>query len=591
MFHPKIWFLSSHLFIATSCHGFLHRNKPTKLPHQGPPSTASNLKVSIPFEDTDDTTTSTTFFDIDDLECDAEYTESSTMTSTLSQGTEESDIILSWEPDVADRIREMVVAATTTKRSSYDDDVGKPLLVGVVGNPGSGKTTSCFSLKEILSDIGCFVMPFDGYHIPMADLEASSNAEDLIYRRGAPDTFNPDQLLNDIQRIKTSTDEKVITLPGFDHEKGDPEPDEHEFRRDEHNIVLVEGLYLLHDDAAWRDIAQQFDYSIFVNANVDVCIERLKIRNQCIPGYTKEEIEIRCEAVDRANAMIVERSKARASLCVDSAAQRTITTTISDGTPESDIQRTWENDVAEEIREELSFRELSGSTGEPYMLAIAGGPGSGKTTSCQVLSELLDDVGCMVVPFDGYHKPISSLQKDPNAADLLYRRGSPDTFDTQRLKADLTRIRNGDEACVSIPGFNHAIGDPENDVYKVERGKHKVVLCEGLYLLHDDEEWKGMKNLFDYSVFMDADVDNCIERLKVRNKCVPGASEEEIELRCENVDRVNANIIDNSKSRADLVVESVVNVDTDPSQEKQKHDDEEKESTGHTDNVLPFWKI
>ena len=96
------------------------------------------------------------------------------------------------------------------------------------GNPGSGKTTSCHSLKDILSDIGCFVLPFDGYHIPMADLEASPNAEDLIYRRGAPDTFYPGKLLDDIKRIKNSRSESIIRIPGFDHEKGDPEPDQHE---------------------------------------------------------------------------------------------------------------------------------------------------------------------------------------------------------------------------------------------------------------------------------------------------------------------------------------------------------------------------
>jgi len=53
---------------------------------------------------------------------------------------------------------------------------------------------------------------------------------------------------------------------------------------------------------------------------VDVCIERVKIRNQCIPGYTPEEIEVRCEKVDRVNAMTVMRSKDRAHVVVDSSA-------------------------------------------------------------------------------------------------------------------------------------------------------------------------------------------------------------------------------------------------------------------------------
>lgn len=42
----------------------------------------------------------------------------------------------------------------------------------------------------------------------------------------------------------------------------------------------------------------------FIDADIDLYIDRRKIRNQCIPGYTKEEIELRCDMVDRANALI-----------------------------------------------------------------------------------------------------------------------------------------------------------------------------------------------------------------------------------------------------------------------------------------------
>jgi hypothetical protein len=61
-----------------------------------------------------------------------------------------------------------------------------------------------------------------------------------------------------------------------------------------------------------------FDLTIFMNSNVNDCIERLKIRNQCIPGYTPQEICERCERVDRANAMIVSKSKSRAHFIVES---------------------------------------------------------------------------------------------------------------------------------------------------------------------------------------------------------------------------------------------------------------------------------
>mmetsp|Transcript_17475 Transcript_17475/g.29019 ORF Transcript_17475/g.29019 Transcript_17475/m.29019 type:complete len:534 (-) Transcript_17475:26-1627(-) len=477
----------------------------------------------------------------DDELCPIEPLAESAMTSTFAEGTPEDDIILTWEPDLAEEIKENLA-----KRSAD----GRPYMIAVIGIPGSGKTTSCFSLSDLLDD--CFVLPFDGYHLAMEELEKSPNSEDLIYRRGAPDTFDPARLDKDLGRIRDSS-EPIIQIPGFDHSLGDPEPNAHEFNRDQHKVVLCEGLYLLHDDEQWDSLKKRFDMSIFVEANVDVCVERLKIRNLCIPGYTEEEIIVRVDLVDRTNAETVEKSKQYATRCVESAAQRSMTTTIADGTPETDIEVSWEEGVAAKIRKDLETR----SADEPYMVSIVGGPGSGKTTSCGVLLDLLEDLGCMMIPFDGYHYPMRELQKMPNATDLIYRRGAPDTFDAAKLKKDLERIRSGtSETIIRTPGFDHAVGDPAPDEHEFDRTKHRVVLCEGLYLLHDEDEWKSVNEIFDYSIFVNADVDACIERLKIRNKCIPGYTEEEIETRCEVVDRTNAMIVDKSKSRASKVVES-----------------------------------
>ena len=290
------------------------------------------------------------------LSSSVEDCEVEVFTSTFAEGTEEGDIILSWEPDVAEQIRQNL----------KHHPKNQPYIVGLVGNPGSGKTTSCTALADLLD--GCMVMPFDGYHYPVKELQQMPNADDLLYRRGAPDTFDAVKLQQDLKRIRYGT-EATIDIPGFDHSAGDPEPAQHVFRRDEHHIVLCEGLYLLHDDDAWSCTKDLLDYTIFVNADVDLCVERLKIRNQCIPGYTREEIDERCEVVDRANANTVERSKHRADLVVDSAAQRSLTTTISDGTPDSEIELSWEGEIAERIRRELA----ASNADRPYMLSVVGG--------------------------------------------------------------------------------------------------------------------------------------------------------------------------------------------------------------------------
>lgn len=166
-------------------------------------------------------------------------------------------------------------------------------------------------------------MPHDGYHYTMDYLKSFANSDDAIYRRGAPDTFDPASLYRDMDRIRNNTlNEDMIRVPGFDHANGDPTPDQHIFDRNHHHVVICEGLYLLHDQDGWEPIKDLLDFSIFMESDVDICVERVKIRNQCIPGYSPEEIVERAEKVDRINAMTVLHSKYRADVVVESTATK-----------------------------------------------------------------------------------------------------------------------------------------------------------------------------------------------------------------------------------------------------------------------------
>mmetsp|Transcript_31879 Transcript_31879/g.77424 ORF Transcript_31879/g.77424 Transcript_31879/m.77424 type:complete len:423 (+) Transcript_31879:381-1649(+) len=264
-----------------------------------------------------------------------------------------SNVQITWEPNAAQHIRNLHRVSNPTR----------PLMIGVVGIPGSGKSTSCDILAEFLQDdekllsqleskssngkkrrknnngkknkdsffgtstdgntqepLKPLVMPMDGYHYSMAQLLEFPNAEDAIYRRGACDTFDSEGLARDLERIAHGL-EPIVQIPGFDHARGDPTPAQHTFSRDQHNVVICEGLYLLHDQDGWERIQKYLDWTIYIKADVDTCIERLKERNKCIPGYSAEEIAVRCDAVDRVNALLASDTASKyAAQIVDSGA-------------------------------------------------------------------------------------------------------------------------------------------------------------------------------------------------------------------------------------------------------------------------------
>ena len=520
----------------------------------------------------------------------------------------------SWEKKAAARIA----------REMKEDVSRRPYMVAIAGIPGSGKTISSFLLQSLLEKnhgIIATIAPHDGYHYPLEYLKTHfPDSEDAIYRRGAPDTFDPAGLYRDLDRIRNHTEETIVKLPGFDHSKGDPEPEAHIFDRERHEVVICEGLYLLHDKDGWEDIASLFDLKIYMEQDLETCLERVKIRNRVIPGYTPEEIDARTEVVDRKNAETAMASKSRADLIVQ-AIQRVkpsrpslteaellnITSTFiaplypvdNNEHTASSIDHDWQMDITSRPRSDSlmddHFRPLSREPSmakdehqeppppaaqflgtwepvmaerikmryhkmkkekRPFMVALVGLPGGGKSVSSFLLASMLDEkkLDCFVTPHDGYHYPLEYLKTQPDADDLIYRRGAPETFDPVALHRDLLRIRDGDEQVIKLPAFNHARGDPEPDTHIFDRRRHKIVMCEGLYLLHNGHGWEDIAKIFDLTIFLNTPLETCLERVKIRNQCIPGYTPEEIAVRTEVVDRVNALTVVASKTRADYIV-------------------------------------
>ncbi len=180
----------------------------------------------------------------------------------------------------------------------------------------------------------------------------------------------------------------------------------------------------------------------------------------------------------------------------------------------------------------------------PWLVALAGIPGAGKSTVAAAVAARVP--GAVMVPMDGYHLPRAAL-----TADGLARRGAPDTFDPDALRADLLSLREDGRGAFSA--FDHATKDPQPGAVVVLPGV-PLVIVEGLYLLL--RSWR-LADLFDVSVFLDCDLETALDRVAARHlACGLAATPGDARHRADTNDRRNARTVldDGGCERADLVV-------------------------------------
>jgi fructokinase len=84
----------------------------------------------------------------------------------------------------------------------------------------------------------------------------------------------------------------------------------------------------------------------------------------------------------------------------------------------------------------------------------------------------------------------------------------------------------------------------------VVEGRHRIVVTEGTYLLHDRPPWDGLAGLFDHTVFASAPEAVLRERL-VRRWLDHGLDPAAAEARAAGNDLANARVVQGSRRMAD----------------------------------------
>lgn len=181
------------------------------------------------------------------------------------------------------------------------------------------------------------------------------------------------------------------------------------------------------------------------------------------------------------------------------------------------------------------------------LVAIAGPPGSGKSTIAESLREVLPENSAVVVPMDGFHFDDIVL----NQRGLRQRKGAPETFDFRGFAALIRRLRAG-EPEVAIPVFDRSI-ELSRAGAAIVGSDVKFVLVEGNYLLLDEEPWSGLGELFDFSIFIDVPRGELERRLMERWR-FHGKSDEEARAWIVSNDMPNIERVLARRRAADLVV-------------------------------------
>lgn len=178
-------------------------------------------------------------------------------------------------------------------------------VVAIAGPPGAGKSTLSDALAETLVAGGekAAVLPMDGFHMDNAVLEQKG----LLPRKGSPETFDVRAFLSTVAAVRAHDGE--VLVPVFDRSR-EIAIASARIVAPETRIVLVEGNYLLLDEAPWNRLDDTFDFSIFINPGIEE-LERRLVQRWHDHGYDAEAAKRKAFGNDIPNAhRVVEHQRA-----------------------------------------------------------------------------------------------------------------------------------------------------------------------------------------------------------------------------------------------------------------------------------------
>lgn len=179
-----------------------------------------------------------------------------------------------------------------------------------------------------------------------------------------------------------------------------------------------------------------------------------------------------------------------------------------------------------------------------YIIGIAGGTGSGKTTVVRKIVEALPGDKIAIIPQDSYYNDTSHLTMEERRRINF---DHPDAFDWDLLTRQIEELRNG--RAIEQPTYSYIESNRQAETVHVE--PCEVIILEGIMAL-----WKKeIRELMDLKIFVDADADERLIRVIQRDTVERGRTTQMvIDRYLEVLKPMHEEFIEPTKRYADLIV-------------------------------------
>jgi uridine kinase len=181
----------------------------------------------------------------------------------------------------------------------------KPLIIGIAGGSGSGKSTVAKKVAELLTTSSVAFIDMDAYYKNFTSLSLDQRRK---LNWDHPDAFDYDLLCSHLEALSRR---KAIDKPEYDFvthlRRGEPT------RVESADVIVIDGILLFVDDR----VRELCDVKVFVDAEADIRLIRRIERDTHVRGRPLDEIiEQYLSTVQPMHLQFVEPSKRYADVIV-----------------------------------------------------------------------------------------------------------------------------------------------------------------------------------------------------------------------------------------------------------------------------------